>query len=386
MKVLSIGSERNLFVNNSEAQKRIKEYGRIFEELRIIVFTDAALGYPNLQLESNVSVYPTNHRIKLFYLWNAYKIVKSWRGWKPDVITCQDPMAAGFAGWPLKMLLGVPLQLQIHTDIFSPYFWRESLKNKISVILAKFLLPKADKIRVVSERIKQSLVSSIKCQVSKIVVLPIFVDVKKIQAAKIKINLHQKYPNYDFIILMASRLTREKNIGMAIEAFDSVKRPAGGEARQGRQASSVKNPLLLIVGDGPKREAFKSQITNYKLQNNVILEPWTSDLVSYYKTADLFLLTSNYEGYGRTVVEAMAAGLPVIMTDVGLAGELLIDDLDGRVVPVGNEKALAAAILELQENSAKREEFKLNSLKLLEKWPDKKEYLEKYKNSFNLTL
>ncbi|OGY64289.1 MAG: hypothetical protein A3I89_01200 [Candidatus Harrisonbacteria bacterium RIFCSPLOWO2_02_FULL_41_11] len=81
------------------------------------------------------------------------------------------------------------------------------------------------------------------------------------------------------------------------------------------------------------------------------------------------------------VVEAMAAGLPVIMTDVGLAGELLIDDLDGRVVPVGSEKALAAAIMELKENSVKREEFKQNNLKLLEKWPTKQEYLDKYRNS-----
>ena len=139
------------------------------------------------------------------------------------------------------------------------------------------------------------------------------------------------------------------------------------------------NPLLLIVGDGPERQKLESRIQNLELSTNIKIENWTDDLVSYYKTADLFLLTSNYEGYGRTVVEAMAAGLPVIMTDVGIAGELLIDDLDGKVVPVGDIKAFAAAILELEENSVKREEFKLNSLKLLEKWPTKQEYLEKYK-------
>ncbi len=80
-------------------------------------------------------------------------------------------------------------------------------------------------------------------------------------------------------------------------------------------------------------------------------------------------------------MEAMAAGLPVVMTDVGLAGELLIDDLDGRVVPVGDVKSLATAISDLKENPVKRDEFKQNCLKLLEKWPTKQEYLEKYKNS-----
>ena len=371
LKVLTIGSERHLFVKDSDAQKRIKEYGKLFDELRIIVFTPLQSANRKAQIADNVWVYPTNHHFKIFYLWNVYKIVKSWGGWKPDVITCQDPMAAGLAGWLLKLYFRVPLQFQIHADIFSRYFWQESFKNKVGVMLAKFLLPKADGIRVVSERIKHSLKLHVTCQMSNVSVLPIFVDVKKIQSAKVKIDLHQKYPEYDFIVLMASRLTREKNIGMAIEAIRRL--------TQKRTQINAEKILLLIVGDGSEQEALQKLIVKCQL-SNVIIEPWTNDLISYYKTADLFLLTSNYEGYGRTVVEAMAAGLPVIMTDVGLAGELLIDDLDGKIVPVGDEKALASAILELKENPAKREEFKLNSLKLLEKWPTKQEYLEKYKN------
>ena len=360
MRVLVIGSERNLFIDGSEAQKRIKEYGKLFDELRIIVFSSSVLGHSNLQLENKVFIYPTNHRITLFYLWNIYKITRSWRGWKPDIITCQDPFESGLVGWLLKMRYGLPLQLQIHADIFSPYFWQESFKNKIRVLLAKFLLPKADGIRVVSERIKNSLLTLYPkpYTLNPIIVLPIFVDVKKIQSAKPKINLHEKYSDYDFIILIASRLTKEKNVGMAIGAMTEV-------------VKKYPKTLLLIVGDGPEEK---------KLKANVKFEPWANDLISYYKTADLFLLTSNYEGYGRTVVEAMAAGLPVIMTDVGLAGELLIDDLDGRVVPVGDVKALTQAILELMENTKKREDFKLNSLKLLEKWSTKQEYLEKYRD------
>lgn len=380
MKVLTIGSERNLFVNNSEAQKRIREYGKLFEELHIIVFAHKNLGYKNINISENIFIYPTDHKYKFLYLWRIYKIAKSIIAKPytlnpiPWVITCQDPMVAGLAGWLLKIFFSVPLQFQLHADIFSPYFGQESWKNKIGVLLAKFLLPKADSIRVVSERIKQSLASSVKRQAPRITTLPIFVDVKKIQSSKIKADLHQKYSNYDFIILMASRLTREKNIGMAIEAMAEVC----------KAQSAKRKILLLIVGSGPEENKLRLAICDLRLADRIVIEPWTNDLASYYKTADLFLLTSNYEGYGRTVVEAMAAGLPVIMTDVGLAGEVLIDDLDGRVIPVGNVEALAATILELQENSAKREEFKLNSLKLLEKWQTKQEYLEKYKKSLSI--
>ena len=55
----------------------------------------------------------------------------------------------------------------------------------------------------------------------------------------------------------------------------------------------------------------------------MVFEGWQENLISYYKTANLFLLSSNYEGYGMTLLEAAAAGCPIISTDVGIAGELL---------------------------------------------------------------
>jgi glycosyltransferase involved in cell wall biosynthesis len=380
IKVLSIGSDRNLFVDGSESQKRIKEYGKLFGELHIVVFADESLGFKNIELENNVFIYPTNHKYKALYLWHIYKIVKkllvvggSWPDRQLSVVTSQDPSESALAGYLLKLRYKIPLQIQIHTDIFSPYFWQESLLNKILVLMAKFLLPKADAIRVVSERIKNSLTNNLQpmptgrqVTTNNVSVLPIYVDIKKIQSAKVKVDLRKKYPEYDFIILMASRLTKEKNIGLAIEAMKDVVK---------------KHPkaLLLIVGDGPEK-------SNLQLEQNVKFESAVDaqTLFSYYKTTDLFLLTSNYEGYGRTIIEAMAAGCPVVMTDVGLAGELLVDDLDGLVVPVGDKAALAEAIQELIQNKEKREGLVTESQKIINSLPEKKEYLDSYKNSLNL--
>lgn len=372
LKILSIGSDRNLFVPGSEAQKRIRDYGAIFSELHIVVFADKDLGYSDLELAENVFVYPTNHRFKFLYLWNIYEIVKSLSKVEGQwsVVSSQDPFEAGLAGWMIKLLFRLPLQIQVHTDVFSPFFAAESLANRIRVFAAKFLLPRADGIRVVSERIKNSL-STFDFRLStKITVLPVFVDVRKIQAAKVKMNLHEKYPDHDFIFLMASRLTPEKNIGLAIEAMKTV-------------AEKYPKSLLLIVGDGPGRNALQQLIGKIP-SLNVIIESWTDNLVSYYKTADAFLLTSNYEGYGRTVVEAMAAGLPVIMTDVGIANEILIDDLDGMVVPVGDAGSLADAMMNLRTDGEKTAGFIRNSNAAIASFPSKEEYLAMYRNSFNL--
>ena len=330
MKILMLSTDENIFKENSEVRKRMVDYGGLVDELHVIVKSHG-LRVKSQEL-GNVFIYPTNSFWPIFYFWDAYKISSSIiRNWNLEirncVITCQDPFETGLVGYLLKSKFKILLQLQIHTDFLSPYFWQESLKNKIRVLVAQWLVKKADGIRVVSERIRSSLCSKFQASSSKIIVLPIFVDVEKIRQVPIKTDLRQKYPGR-FIILMASRLTREKNILMALEAMRGLTR---NDTR-----TNTDKVLLLIVGDGPEREMLKAQIISYKLQDNVVIEDWSDDLSSYYKTADLFLLTSNYEGYGRTIIEAAAAGLPVIMTDVGIAW--------GRVVPVGGISELISAI------------------------------------------
>lgn len=305
--------------------------------------------------ENRLFIYPTNSRSRLFYIIDTLGIFKKFiKKELIGLVSSQDPFETGLAAYIISKFFKIPLHLQVHTDFLGPYFEKESLLNRIRVLIAKFLIPRAACIRVVSERIKKSLLRVTRCGL-RVAVLPIFVDVKKIQEADIradlpagKAGLRKKYPQFNFIILMASRLTKEKNIGLAIEAMAEIikKHPKTG---------------LVIAGDGPEKENYPLLVTRYGLQNNVIIEPWTNDVISYYKTADLFLLTSNYEGYGMAVVEAMAAGCPVIMTDVGLANEVLVDKKDGLVIPVNNKEKLCEAILNLIENRGLRTALIKNS-------------------------
>ena len=370
MKILIVNLDKGIFRAGSKSLDNLKDYSRFFDKFFIITWT---LGREQpIFFENRLFIYPTNSRSRLFYVFDACKIFKKFiKKEGIDIISSQDSFETGFAAFLISRIFKIPLYLQSHTDVLSPYFWKESLANKIRVLMAKFLIPRASHIRVVSKRIKKSIVSELKILDSKISVLPIFVDVQKIREASVKISLREKYPQFDFIILMASRLTREKNIGLAIEAMAEItkKHPKTG---------------LVIVGDGPEKENCSLLITRYGLRDNVIIEPWTDDPFSYYKTADLFLLTSNYEGYGMAVVEAMAAGCPVIMTDVGLAGEVLIDKKDGLVVPVGDKNKLTGAILNVMENQGLRADFIRNAARTLSFWPSREKYLAAYRNSWEL--
>lgn len=349
MKILMISRDAGIVQEGSDVQKRMAEYGALVDELHIVVFEKQLITHNSQpatrKISDNVWVYPTNSRNKWFYIHDAYVVAKHILSIRYSLfatrwlVTVQDPFETGIVGWLVARKHRVPLQLQIHTDLFSPYFARESVLNKIRVYMAKFLILRATSVRVVSERVKHSIVSRFKLQASRVVVLPIFVDVKKIEDAPIKTDLHKKYPQFDFIALMASRFTKEKNIPMAIDAVEEVVKihPKAG---------------LIIVGSGPEEQKIKLLATRYSLLSNVVFEPWTDDLASYYKIADVFVLTSNYEGYGRTIIEAEAAGCPVIMTDVGIAGEAIKHGENGLIVPVGDAQALADTMNSVIEKGA----------------------------------
>jgi glycosyltransferase involved in cell wall biosynthesis len=295
-----ISTDRNIFDKDSAVAKRQIEYAKKYEEVHIVVFSNKS--FEETTLSTNVYVYPTRSSSRWLYVFDALKLgrfIVEKRGIAD--VTCQDPFETGLVGALIKSRHPMSLEIQIHTDIGSPYFQNFTFLNKIRTLISKFTLKRADHVRVVSYRIQEYLSTII--EPSRITVRPIAVDTDRIRNAPITVDLHKKYPQFSKIILIASRLEREKNVGMAVEAFKKVleKIPTAG---------------LVIVGSGselPKLQAMAN--------DSIKFEGWSNDLASYYKTADLFLNTSWYEGYGMVFAEAKAAGLKIVSTDVGIARE-----------------------------------------------------------------
>jgi 1,2-diacylglycerol 3-alpha-glucosyltransferase len=340
-----ISTDRKIFEEGSTVRERMKEYGAVFGELHIIVFSTLEDGLRNIEkISKNVFAYPTHSSGKFSRVRDAVKIGRAIISHDVEtkgdstVITCQDPFETGLAGWRLSRKMNTPFQLQVHTDFLSPYFGRESLANSIRVVLASFLLPRSHGIRVVSEKIHHSILERYPRLPSGINVIPIFVDVDKIRSAPITMDVHKKYSRFKKVILMASRLTSEKNIPLALRAFAQV---------------VIKHPdaLLLIIGEGPARSALEVLANELQVRSRVVFEPWQKDLSSYYKTADLFLLTSNYEGYGMSLVEATAADCPVITTEVGVSERLLSPDAR---VSVDDKEALAEKLITMLDIKERR--------------------------------
>jgi glycosyltransferase involved in cell wall biosynthesis len=108
---------------------------------------------------------------------------------------------------------------------------------------------------------------------------------------------------------------------------------------------------LDLIGDGPARAQVVGLLNELRLEKIVHLRGTRDDVPAWLAEADMFLLSSVSEGICLTVLEAMAAGLPVIATDVGGNREIVDDGKTGRLVPARNPEAMATAIIAMCENT-----------------------------------
>ena len=302
MKILMIGRDNSIFKAGSAVRTRLAKLAAQVGEITDLTFTTKQ-EQAEVVTDGSLTIVPTASRSPWFYIWDAYQKVKKLT--KADLISVQDPFLAGVAGVLAKKFYKVPLEIQLHTDVLAPSFRYFSVKNFIYYHLAKFTLPEASKVRVVSSRLKSELVKSRWIAESKIYVLPIFTTLTKAGEAPAwlaKIGANKK------IILMAGRLEEEKRYSLALQALAKV---------------ADKKVVLVIAGAGSLLAHLQTEAIRLGVDKQVMwlgqLDP--EELVRSYEVAHFFLHTAAYEGYGLVFAEAAHAGLPIISTDVGVAKE-----------------------------------------------------------------
>ena len=365
-----LSTDANIAKEGSAVLGRMMDYGSVVEELHIIVATIGGTSKMRV-IDTNVFAYPTASRTKI-----GSRLGLFFRGLniRADIITSQDPFETGFIAWVLARLKNMKLELQVHTDFLNPYFLSESFLNHIRAWMARFLLPKAEGVRAVSNRVRVSFAEK-KIRLKKpLEVLPIFIDVKSIRKTESTFSLREKFPQLDTIILMVSRLTKEKEINRAINIFSSL-------------AKKYQKTGLIIVGNGPEKKNLESFVKKNLLYKSVFFLPWQYETMWLYKSADIFLLTSRYEGFGMSIVEAAASNLPILSTEVGVIGDLLKPEEDVLACPVGNEACLARQLERLIFDVPLRRKLAHNAQKSLDVLIiDKKEYLSRLRANWDRLL
>lgn len=146
------------------------------------------------------------------------------------------------------------------------------------------------------------------------------------------------------VVGIVARLTPAKDHSNLFRAFKRV-------------LSVTPGARLLVVGDGELRGELEAEVIELGVQGEVIFLGDRSDVPDLLGIMDVFVLSSYTEGLAMTLLEAMAAGLPIVATRVGGNTEAVVDGQTGFIVPPRDERALAGAVLELLEDKERAREM-----------------------------
>jgi glycosyltransferase involved in cell wall biosynthesis len=135
------------------------------------------------------------------------------------------------------------------------------------------------------------------------------------------------------VVLGVGGLRRQKDFKTLLQAFAAVRRQLACR--------------LIILGEGRQRDRLEALGRALGIRNDLSLPGFQPNPYAYMAAADLFVLSSRWEGFGAVIVEALALGLPVVSTDCPTGPrEILEDGRFGRLVPVGDSAAMARAMIE----------------------------------------
>lgn len=178
-----------------------------------------------------------------------------------------------------------------------------------------------------------------------------------------------KKQHSNFVAVNAGRLSPQKNHQLLIKAFIRHHKKYGEDE-------------LYILGDGPCRPELEKLIRENGAENYINLEGNVDNVAGYFAGADVFVLSSEYEGLPLVVLEAMAASLPVISTDVGGVRDIVSDFENGILTESGSEEELIKALRILRQDREKARAMGERSFALVQKYDTSviaKEYSELYR-------
>lgn len=199
--------------------------------------------------------------------------------------------------------------------------------------LLRFTYPLATGLMAVSEGVKQDLCRLGAFADERVTVIynPVVRGLMNPAPVDPAVRQHLWGPGFNYHVLAVGSFKVQKNFPLLFLAF--------------AQLPHSLNAKLTILGEGPLRPELEALVQELGIEDRVALPGFALDPSSWFRSSDLFVLSSSWEGLPTVMIEALECGVPVVSTDCPSGpSEILENGLYGRLVPVGDATALAAAI------------------------------------------
>ncbi|MHB2021015.1 MAG: glycosyltransferase family 4 protein [Candidatus Xenobia bacterium] len=239
-----------------------------------------------------------------------------------------------FAAWRLGIR---PVVHTPHGHVFHGYF--SPLKTQAFTQLERWLARCTDRIIALTPAERDEHLAMGVGRPEQFLVIPSGVDISRFQVER---NPGERtawqIPVESPLIGCVARLSPIKGVLDCVQAM-----------------SDVPEAHLVVAGDGPQRREIQREIDERHLHDRIRLLGHQEDVPQMLRALDLFVVPSRNEGMGRTAVEAMAAGLPVVASRVGGLTDVVHDGVTGVLVPPQNPAALAAGIRQILADPGRAE-------------------------------
>ncbi len=304
--------------------------------------------------------------IKAFF--RIRKIIKSYR---PHIVHTHASKAGAIGRLAAKSC-GVPVIVHtFHGHVFHSYFG--IIKTQLVKTIERFLARLSTGIIVISELQKEEIVSQFNIVKSKKVeVIPLGFDLAKFhQNLEIKrANVREKYriQSDEIAIAIVGRLAPIKNHFLFLNVVEKA------------LAKTSQKLKVFIVGDGDMKASISQRVSEINAQYGAVIEmtSWEKDIATFNAGMDIICLSSNNEGTPVSLIEAQAANIPVISTNVGGVSDVVKEGETGYIVPKENEDAFLEKLLFLIENENIRKKMSQNGWNYVQ---DKFSYITLVKNT-----
>jgi glycosyltransferase involved in cell wall biosynthesis len=240
--------------------------------------------------------------------------------------------ALGLVRAPLILRFGNP----VTTEPVNNGFWSRRLLRSSAQL--------ADRILANSSGLGRELATLFDVPSSKIRVIGNPVDIDRVRELAEEDMSEPADDRLRPMLLTAARLVPQKNLRLLLGAFGRIR---------------DRTPARLVVaGAGPAEKELRGVADRLGLGDWVRFVGWQANPYKFMRRAAVYVLSSDYEGFGSAIVEALACATPVVATDCPYGPrEVLQDGRFGLLVPPGDEEALAAAILSVLDDPALRARF-----------------------------
>lgn len=356
-RLLILTRDRTIFEDDSSASHRIQEFADMFAEVHVIVLvtkTKRAQSTPDTKRLSDTTwAYAAVSPWWFMTVWAARQVAKRQLvfggGFRPDIIVADDPFESSLAGYLLSEQYHRPFQVHVRDDFFEANFTQKEEHNRWRVWMAGYVLRRTACIRTQSEYMRRRIIERYSVEPGAVEVLPIYYNLNAWKDTKPATDLAKRYAQFKFILLHVSNMNQLSHTEAVIDGLYYIV----------RQYPTIG---LVILGDGPEKRDLQKRVAEYELGTQILFEALPADTLSYIKTAQLVIHTSEESALDYVMLQAAASEVPMVCASHGTAAELFLDGESVLLCPTDSPPCFGEKVNTLLNDNSLRKKLAMNAM------------------------